>query len=199
MKPQDSTSIINDAVSTTTDDGIEKFRLTQDFNALSGVKKVHTTIPVRKPLKQEFIRVREGDRWRLETPVIELKEEREHYLVESHLWSEIPDEITPKVFFTSINRQGVCFLYPVKLPGEDGRIDTWNQSAMEAIQRAMKNWVRVSSNMSLGGYDVFEATGIQQEPQWPDLDLESLIQIAFKGRIINSMDHPVIQRLKGLS
>jgi hypothetical protein len=45
----------------------------------------------------------------------------------------------------------------VRLPGPDGKIDDWSKSSLEAAQIAMKNWVRVQSNRSLGAYEVFRA------------------------------------------
>jgi hypothetical protein len=51
--------------------------------------------------------------------------------------------------------------------------------------------------MSLGAYDVFEATGPFPEPQWPGIGFEELLRIAFKGRYIDSLDHPVLRRLRG--
>lgn len=176
---------------------LESLRLSQNFSAMVGVKKVLTTVPVRKPTRQEFVRVHPDEAWQLQTAVLVLKEEREHYLVAPELWSEIPGEITPVLLLTGVNRQGVFFLWPIRLPGEDGRIDGWNQSAMEAAQLAKMGWVRVAANMSLGGYEVFRATGDLPEPQWPDISFQELVNIAFKGRFIDSMEHPVIKRLMG--
>ena len=38
------------------------------------------------------------------------------------LWPELATEATfsPRTFFTAINRQGVVFLWPIRLPGPDG-------------------------------------------------------------------------------
>lgn len=174
-------------------------RLAQNFSETVGVKKALTTVPVRKPTRQEFVRVHPEKEFRLETAVLELKEERETYLVDPKLWSELPGELTPKVLFTTINRQGVLTLWPVRMPGEDGRLDFWNQSALEAAEMAQSGWVRVAANMSLGAYDVFQATGEIPDPDWPDASLQEILEIAFKGRYIESEDHPVIRQLMGLS
>jgi hypothetical protein len=99
--------------------------------------------------------------------------------------------------FTTINRQKVVSLWPIRLPGEDGRIDEWNGSAMDAATLGQKQWVRVSANMSLGAYDVYEATGEIPEPEWPELDLGQILEIAFKGRFIKDSDHPALKRLRG--
>jgi hypothetical protein len=30
----------------------------------------------------------------------------------------------------AVNRQGILFLWPVRLPTEDGRLDAWDQAAL---------------------------------------------------------------------
>ena len=172
-------------------------RLSQNFGASAGVKKLTTTIPVRKPGKQDFVRVHPDPAYQIETAVLEFKEERETYLVAPGLWDGLLGELTPKVLFTTINRQKVVSLWPIILPGEDGRINSWSESAMDAATLGQKKWVRVSANMSLGAYDVFEATGEIPEPEWPELDLGQILEIAFKGRFIKDSDHPALKRLRG--
>jgi len=175
----------------------QKLRLSQNYGASAGVKKLTTTIPVRKPGKQDYVRVHPDPAYRIETAVLEIKEEQETFLVAQELWDELPRELTPKVLFTTINRQQVTSLWPIRLPGDDGRIDTWNGSAMEAATFAQKQWVRICSNKSLGAYDVFQATGEIPEPEWPELTLGQILEIAFKGRFIDDFDHPVLKRLRG--
>ena len=174
-------------------------RLSQNFSETVGVKKALLSIPVRKPNKQEFVRVHPSSDYRLETAVLELKEERETYLVAPDLWPELPGELTPKVLFTYMNRQGVLAMWPVRMPGEDGRLDAWNESALDAAKIAKDDWVRVVANMSLGAYDVFQATGEIPDPEWPELDLSAILEIAFKGKYIESIEHPVVRQLRGLS
>jgi hypothetical protein len=62
----------------------ENLRLDQNFTETVGVKKLLTTIPIRKPGKQVFFRVRpdsEGKTWREMLPIIDLKDDREEYIV----------------------------------------------------------------------------------------------------------------------
>jgi hypothetical protein len=172
-------------------------RLSQNFHETLGVKKAVVTVPVRKPGRQDFIRVHPDPAFRLETAILNLKEEREAYLVSRELWPALANEITPMVLVTVVNRQKVVSLWPIRLPGADGRLDDWNTSALDAAQMAQNGWVRIMANMSLGAYDVFEATGDIPEPEWPELSFEELLRIAFKGRFIDSLDHPVVQRLGG--
>ncbi len=62
---------------------------------------------------------------------------------------------------------------------------------------AKEHWVRVQSNMSLGAYDIFQAGGNIPGPEWPEVTMEEILQIAFRGRYIDSLDHPAIRRLRG--
>ena len=176
---------------------LDKLRLSQDFAANLGVKKALLTVPVRKPNRQEFIRVHPGEDWRLETVILELKEERETYLVDQNLWGQLPGELIPKVLYTVINRQGVLTLWPIRLPGEDGRHDEWNRSALEAAEMAQKQWIRVAANMSLGAYEVYQAMADIPEPEWPETTFQEILRVAFKDRFIRSLDHPVVRRLRG--
>jgi hypothetical protein len=174
-----------------------RLRLSQDFASAIGVKKVLTTIPCRKPHRHEFVRVRPGHEWRLETGVFEDKIHRENYLVEPSLWSELLGEIQPVCLFYAVTRQGDVMLWPVKLPGTDGKSNPWNESALAAAQLAETKWVRVAANMPGGMYDVFEAAGELADPEWPDLSLTEILRLAFKDRFIQSIHHPAIKALRG--
>jgi hypothetical protein len=174
-------------------------RLGPGLSAGLGVKKALLTVPVRKPDKSWFVRVHPDPAYRLETAVIELKEDRETYLVAPALWPQLAAETTfsPRALFTAVNRQGVVFLWPARLPGPDGKLDDWGRSALEAADLAQKGWVRVQANMALGAYDVFEAGGHLGEPAWTDLPFKDLLRVAFRDRLIESLDHPVLRRLRG--
>jgi hypothetical protein len=176
---------------------VEKLRLSQDFGAKVGVKKALLTVPVRKPDRQWFVRVHPDENYRIQTAILEIKEDRETYLVDPALWSDLPGEIVPTELFAAMNRQNALFLWPVQLPGEDGRQMEWHRSAAEAAGMAMKQWIKVQANMSLGAYEVFAATGELPDPEWPDLSFESILQIAFKNHYIDTPDHPVLRRLRG--
>lgn len=176
-----------------------RLRLSQNFGASLGVKKVMTAVPVRRPDRQAFVRCHPDAAYRLSTALLEVKEDRESFLVEPSLWSELAGEIVPKVLVTSVTRQGVLFLWPIRLPGEDGKLDDWNRSAFDAADLAAKQWVRVSANMNLGAYEIFEATGTLPEPQWPALGFQEILRLGFKDRFIDSLDHPVLRKLRGQS
>jgi hypothetical protein len=86
----------------------------------------------------------------------------------------------------------------VTLPAPEGRENAWHTSARAAAERAEKDWVRMVANMGAGAYDVYIAPLGIPDPDWPEQTLRDLLKIAFgNGRLIDTLDHPVIQRLLG--
>jgi hypothetical protein len=172
-------------------------RLDQSFTETVGVKKLRLTIPVRKPSPQDFVRVHPDPTYRENFPIIELKDEREEYIVTAALVPELANEFVTKTLFTAINRQGTLFLWPVRLPPPDGKNLEWWRSAREAAEMAMSSWVRVKANMNMGAYDIFRAETAISDPVWPEEGFWDLIKVAFRDHLITTLDHPVIKRLRG--
>lgn len=176
---------------------LENLRLDQNFSQLVGVTTLTTTIPVKKPGKFDFFRVHPDPNYQLQTALLELKEESETYLVDPLLWSELEPFLTKKILFVCINRQQVVFVWPARLPDTNGRLDNWSKSALLAAQMAVDNWVRIKANMNLGAYEISQPVAVFPEPVWPDMELDKLLNIAFDGRYIDSIDHPVVKKLRG--
>ncbi len=172
-------------------------RMTQDFAALANVKPILATVPVRKPNKQDYTRVHPAEEYQLTTALLELKDERETYLIAPELRHELFGELLPVTIFTAINRQGVVFLWPCRLPDETGRTNPWHESALEAAELAKAKWTRIAADMGLGAYRIWEASGQLPEPEWPEKSLRDLLSIAFKGRLIDDLDHAALKRLRG--
>ena len=163
------------------------------------VSAVLTTVPVRRPDKAWFIRTRPGEDNRVTTMLLDHSSaaSRELYLVAPSLRDELADLLTPVTLYTAVNRHGAVFLWPVKIPGSDGRANQWHGSGLRAAELAMSAWVRVQANMHLGAYDVRQAVGALPEPKWPVETLRDLLRIAFGGRHIASAEHPVLRELRG--
>jgi hypothetical protein len=177
---------------------LSALRLDQSYAETAGVKKLLTTVPVRKPNRQDFVRVHPDPAYRL-TPaaIIEVKEDREVYLVMPHMAQELPGEFNVATLYTAINCQGVLHLWPVRLPGSDGKHNEWHRSAGEAAERAWVRWIRVTANLSLGAYEIREAEGDIPEPDWPNAPFEEILKVAFRDRIVDRTDHPLVRRLRG--
>ena len=173
-------------------------RLSQSFADTVGVKKLVTTVPVRKPNRHDFVRVHSDPAYRLTpTAIIELKEDRETYLLSPAIAQQLPGEFNVVTLYTAINRQGVLQLWPVRLPGPDGKHNEWHRSAGAAAEKAVDQWVGVRANMSLGAYEIREATSDLPKPVWPELSFEEIFKVAFRNHIVDRIDHPLVQKLRG--
>ncbi len=178
---------------------LDALRLPQNFSEALGVRKLITRVPVRKPQKTEFFQVRADENWRFQTMTLELKEEGETYILKQTLWDVIPELLRPTMLHTAIDRRNNVFLIPVPLPGSDGRRNPWHESLNSAVSTAETSWVRSVANMKLGGYDLLVATSKLADPEWPSVTFRELVEIAFRDRVIESIDHPVIRQLLGSS
>lgn len=114
------------------------------------------------------------------------------------LYADLAQEVRPKLLYTSITKEGNVFLWPINLPGADGRLDAWSQSAHTAAAMAETSWVRIKANREVGAYDLRQAVGFAgEEPVWPDLTFSEIVNLAFRDRLIDSLDHPIVRRLRG--
>lgn len=176
-----------------------RFAAKGSFQGSLGVTKQLVSCPVRKPGKQEFVRVRQGEESRLQTYILELKEERETYLVDPAIAASLPGEVRLVELRVAVSRQGALFVWPVPVPKLDGPGSSWHTSARAAADKAETDWVRVVSNMPQGAYDVFVAPGALSEPEWPNNTMGDLLAVAFGERFtIRDINHPMLKRLQGL-
>ena len=176
---------------------LEALRLNQSFDDTIGVKKVFTRIPIRKPSKTEFFRTRPEPEWRFRTSILDMKQDGEVYVVVAGVSHEVAALLRPVELHVAVDRNNNPFLIPVPLPSADGRRNSWHDSLAIAVNESFISWVRITSNMNLGSYDLHVATGIIPEPIWPDLTFDALLEVAFRGKVIDSPDHPVILQLQG--
>jgi hypothetical protein len=172
-------------------------RLDQSFSETVAVKKLLTTIPVRKPSRQTFFRVHPDPEYREVFPIIDLKDDREEYIVVRDLVPELATEIVHKQLCLAITRQGMVFFLPLRLPGPDGKDMEWWRSLREHAERARTHWIRIVANRDLGAYEAMQAADNLGDPEWPSQGFWELIRIAFRDFLITSIDHPVIKRLRG--
>jgi hypothetical protein len=174
-------------------------RLSSDYSEGLGVKRVISTIPGRRPHRSEWFRVRPGDGWRLQTAVLELERgvERTTYLLAPALWPDLSGEVSPAVLLTCVNRAGDLFIWRIKLPGPDGRSNTWTESALQIATAAETTWCRMVSDTANGHYSHFEPAAELPEPKWPEMAFAAMLKIAFRDRMIDTADHPVLRELRG--
>jgi hypothetical protein len=177
---------------------LEALRLAPE-DATGAAREVVMHVPVRKPAKHEFFRVNPDPAMSLTTSIFTDREERETFLVAPDLRGALLGEMRPALLLPTTTRQGVMMIWPVPLPMAGERRNAWSETAREAAEHAKATWTRMSSDMSLGGYRVYAAEGEIPEPQWPAKSLEELLAVAFRDRVIDIEDHPIVRRLRGLA
>jgi hypothetical protein len=176
---------------------VSSLRIDQSYTgAAIGVRKVLLTVPVRRPNKHEFFRVHPIHF--LDCYAVELKAERETYFLAPDLAQALSEFVEPVRVRYCVSRQGVPSLWPVKLPKDDRRADSWRTSAAEAAALAETKWVRIAADMHLGAYQPFVASADLGEPKWPAETWPEVVKIALRDRRIDSETHAVIRQLLGL-
>ena len=177
---------------------LNALRLDQNFDSIIGAQPVIATVSVRKPHAQEWFRVHPDDNWRLPTTILQMKEDRESYLIDPPLRSQLWQEIQPILLCTVVSRQDELFLWPVRLPKSDGKTDRFIDTDLAAVKVAERNWTRRYWVPELKNHKILIATNLADNPSWPtEVDFQKIIQIAFKDRFINDLNHPVLRKLRG--
>lgn len=175
----------------------DSLRVQGDVNAI-GAEKVLLRLAVRKPNKQEFFRVNTDPDYRLMTAILEMKEDREFYIVTPNALHVLAEDVRYVELVLCQNRQGVTYFWPLPVPGPDGRGNSWHRSARDAAGLAESGWIRMVANMSEGGYSVYRATGDIPDPKWPDKTMQELLALAFgDGKLVDSETHPIVTQLNG--
>ena len=132
-----------------------RFRLSQNFGSVSGVRKKLTTVPVRKPNKTQFVRVHSENK--LDTMLLKYGDNGEDlYLIDPDVMQEVEDLAKPYRLSQAIDRQNNVFIWPLAIPDGDRPLN-WHLSAMEAASNEEVEWTRMQANMSLGAYEIFAA------------------------------------------
>lgn len=162
------------------------------------VKKIVTTIPIRKPDKRDFFRVRPD--WSVSVFILEARTGA--YLVDNSALDEAAETGCLKavdLFFLMTFADSEPFISYITLPAPDGSDNDYNRSRREAYKIGITDWVKIKANQKNGFYEVVKAISNYPEPEWPEepATLEEAAQIAFKDFFIDSPDHPVLKELRG--
>jgi hypothetical protein len=174
-----------------------KFRIAPNSGETLGSKKLVTHVPVGKPGKGRFFRSSKVDPNSIDVYIFEDKEEGTFHLVSPEIADVLGSLVRAVTLHLAIDRANNPLLVPVPLPDANGQRNSWPQSLLGAIEYSREKWVRIESDKSAGVYQVHEAQGALEEPKWPDLSLDELVNIAFAGRVINNLEHPKVQSALG--
>ena len=182
---------------TSRNDDLKSLRLPSNYGAPLGVKKLLTTVHVGKQNKASFFRVHSSEEMTFPAMILEMKKVNETYIVNTAIAQKISELVNPVMLHASIDRNNNVFLIPVPLPDESGKRNPWHESLAQAIEHAKSKWIRINANMGTGAYDIHQALAELPEPEWPLYSIDQLIEVAFRGKIITTLDHPVVQSVLG--
>jgi hypothetical protein len=162
-------------------------------------KKILTRVLVGPPNGQDYIRVHPDDNYHLNpAALIKDKGDNEFLLLHPSIMNEVDrDEFFYATLYLYVNKQKVPAFWPVRLPDPDGKLNSWHASALIAIQAAKNYWVRPRANKAAAGYDLLQATANYADPEWPNVDRDELLRIAFKNHLVDKLNHPFLLKLRG--
>jgi hypothetical protein len=180
---------------------LNRLRMAQNFARSKEAKILYQPIPVRKPGKELIFRVHPDRNLRVEARLLELKEGRYRglYYVVPDLWDFLSSEstISIRLLVMAMTHQGLLFLWPLRLPDAEGNLDSWSESALEALELAETAWIRMEPDSNASAYRIVEKPECMGEPDWSGSDLQKCLDVGFKTRTIDSLDHPVLRYLDG--
>jgi hypothetical protein len=195
--PQQSSSATSETLIQGFD--LQTIRLKQNYGENFATQKRVMRVPVTKPKKGNFFMVRTGDEWQIPVTIIEGDDNNESHLVLDHVAAEVPEFCRQVTLFTAIDRRNNIFLIPIPHPGPDGQRNSWHESLLRCLVEAQTRWVRVSSNREINAYDLHSAKGDLNAPEWPVMSFSAILNTAFQNKLIDSVEHPLIQKLWGAS
>jgi hypothetical protein len=150
---------------------------------------------VRKPGKYDFIRVNPDPKYKIHVAIIEDKDNRDegvHLVLPSVKTKLARADYETCTLYTYQTREGGIYLWKVKTSGIDGKHNKWYDSANKAVRLAQESWVRITSGDQQYRIKVAGASKAWGEPEWPTMPMIDMLTIAFEGRIIRDLNHPVI-------
>jgi hypothetical protein len=174
---------------------LSKAKLPQNYSEMSQVEKVHAIIPVARPPKTTFFQVNANPDFSFEAYILDYGNST--YLVFPEVAAQFPELVKAVRLVSAITREGNPFLWPLRLPKDDGRSDNWATSAIEIAELAKGVWVRVTANMSAGCYTAYKAPAITVEPVFISMTMEEMLQKAFRDFVITDMNHPIAREMLG--
>jgi hypothetical protein len=172
-------------------------RLTHDEAGQIGTAEVLAHVAVRKPSSSEFVRVNPDPEMSIATSIF-VDPEREVFLVMPELRDILVAGVKSMQLVTVVNQRGSVMLWPIALGDGTGRRNAWHETAREAAELAKTEWVKIVSDMPSGCYRIYKALGPLPDPVWPNKSLSELLRLAFRNRIVDHTDHPIVKQSLGL-
>jgi hypothetical protein len=178
-------------------DNLDALRVTQ--NDPLQVERLILNVPVRKPPRDEFIRVHPSLDYRLQTTLAKDPDTGEQFLVLPKARGALADlgDFKTVDLRLYVNRRADPAFWPLPVQNPNTNPNHWTETARQGAVAAETRWVRIVPDMASRCYKLLAATGDLDDPQWPTDSLNTLLEKAFRDRLIESDDHPLVRRLLG--
>lgn len=162
-------------------------------------EKVLTSLPMRKPKRDEW--VRQHPELTARVHMYESTEDRSLYVILPEYLEPLADVSKYVEMALTMNSKGAPFIWPVPIPTER-RAHQAHIDAFAAATQARKEWIRTT--WTGNEYETVRRKSAMSEPVWP-AEIASpgeMLRFAAKSgsfEVIDSMDHPVIQEFLGVA
>ena len=125
---KDSTSIAYQHID------FSEFAISQNFESQLNVTKRLTKVPVYKPKNTQWFRIHPA--YKLDVSLLRYGDSSDdYYLVSESLADQLADFAKPLKLVVGVDRQGVVFVWPLRLPDPE-RQNAWHLTAVEAAKNA---------------------------------------------------------------
>ncbi len=180
-------------------DDLEALKLSAEEAGLLGSEEVLTTLDVRKPAVNEFVRVSTDPAMCLASTVYTDLAGDTWFVPPAFRGCFLAGLKYVRLQLT-VNQVGTPFIWPISALSEarPGRPNKWTVSAREAAELAKTVWVKLAADMQARVYKVYKAEGKLPDPVFPDKGFGALLTMAFQGRVIDKTDHAAVQEARGL-
>jgi hypothetical protein len=155
----------------------------------------------RKPNDKEFIRVSKNPGEIMPFDILEIDNNSKYIVTPTAMAAinKLHEEMGRVLLKTkrqmlhlTVNMDGVGFLWPITVMDDNN----WVDSAHNCATIAKDQWIRIVSNQSAQRYDYHLANKkANVVPKWPKETFTEMLNLAFKDKLIRSLDHPAIKHL----
>lgn len=161
------------------------------------IRKIAAITLTKRPVKGRFFSIH--PQRRLErVPVLILDGGKEIFFVAPNMRERLCCQDTYRLanlYFGVRRPDDSPFVWVVPLPKESDRGSDWATSALECAGEALSGkWVKL---LTVDGHYDWEIAVANWVPKWPDLSMQEILRLSFKGRVIDAETHPVVCELEG--
>jgi hypothetical protein len=154
----------------------------------------------RRPNEQEYFRVSPLPEHRL--PVASIADKQDNgkvYIISGPILdavkAEFPRLVRAVLIVTAQTLIGTILAWPVPLAEDRG--GKWNSQQRVASEQGKMMWTNMASNHSRAQYDISTVDN-PKEVDWKSFPpFAEILRQAFSERLIDSIDHPLLKKLRG--